>query len=150
MKRRHFLTMMGATVATGVINGGCSSSDDASSSGSSGGGIPVAATNVRDVPVGFVGSTGSRILLGRDAGGLYAMTSVCTHNACDLVVYGSLTDAGISCRCHGSGFSLTGDRIKGPAIASLKHFRVDVAADGSITIDANTVVDAAVRTAVPA
>ena len=143
MKRRHFLSMVGATVAAGVT--GCASSaDDSASSG----GIPAAATNVRDVPVGSLGSTGSRILVGRDAGGLYAMTSVCTHNQCDLSVYGTLTDSGISCRCHGSGFSRTGERVKGPAIMPLKHFKVDVAADGTISVDASTAVDAAFRTAV--
>ena len=144
MKRRHFLTMMGATVAAGVTQGGCSSADEPAS-----GGIPVAGTNVRDVPVGFLGSTGVRTLLGRDAGGLYAMTSVCTHNQCDLVRFGTISETGLSCMCHGSGFSRTGEAIKGPAFMPLKHFRVDVAADGSITIDANTVIDAAVRTAVP-
>jgi len=147
MKRRRFLSMMGATVATGVIQG-CSSSEDAGGGGS--GAIPVAGKNVRDVAVGSVGSAGSRVLLGRDAGGLYAMTSICTHNQCDMTVYGSLSEAGISCKCHGSGFSLTGGRVKGPAVDSLKHFRVDLAADGTITIDANTVVDAAARTPVPA
>ena len=143
MKRRHFLSMVGATVAAGVT--GCASSADDSASG---GGIPAAATNVRDVPVGSLGSTGSRILVGRDAGGLYAMTSVCTHNQCDLSVYGTLTDSGISCRCHGSGFSRTGERVKGPAIMPLKHFKVDVAADCTISVDASTAVDAAFRTAV--
>ncbi len=140
MKRRHFLGMLGATVVTGCA----SSADD----GAGGGGIAAAGTNVRDVSVGSLGSTGSRILLGRDAGGLYAMTSVCTHNQCDLTVYGTLSESGISCRCHGSGFSRTGDRVKGPAIMPLKHFKVDVAADGTISVDAATVVDAAVRTPV--
>ena len=139
----NFLSMVGATVAAGVT--GCASSAD---DGGGSGGISAAGTNVRDVPVGSLGSTGSRILLGRDVGGLYAMTSVCTHNQCDLTVYGTLSDSGISCRCHGSGFSRTGDRVKGPAIQSLKHFKVDVAADGTISIDASTVVDATVRTAV--
>jgi nitrite reductase/ring-hydroxylating ferredoxin subunit len=147
MKRRRFLSMMGATVATGVIQG-CSS-DDGAGGGSATGAIPAAPTHVKDVPVGFVGNAGNRILLGRDAGGLYAMTSVCTHNQCDLTVYGSLTGTGISCRCHGSGFSLTGDRVKGPAVASLVHFKVDVGADGTITIDSKTAVEAGVRTAVP-
>jgi nitrite reductase/ring-hydroxylating ferredoxin subunit len=148
IKRRRFLGMMGATVATGAMQTACSSADDAGSG--AGGGIPAAGSHVKDVPVGSLGSTGGRILLGRDAGGLYAMTAVCTHNQCDLTVYGALTGTGISCKCHGSGFSLTGERTKGPAIDSLKHFKVDLAADGTISIDASTTVDAAVRTPVPA
>jgi Rieske Fe-S protein len=143
IKRRHFLTMMGATVATGVA--GCSG-DDGTASGA---GIPAAGTNVRDVAIGSVGSVTGRILLGRDAGGLYAMTSVCTHNQCDLTLYGALNGSGITCKCHGSGFSLNGDRVKGPATASLKHFLVKVAADGAITVDTASEVDAAARTAVP-
>lgn len=139
--------MMGATVATGALASACSSSD--SDDTSSGGAIPVAGTNVRDVPVGFLGNAGGRVLLGRDAGGLYAMTSVCTHNQCDMIVYGSIDAAGLNCKCHGSGFSRTGERTRGPAIAALQHFKVDVAADGTITIDSKTAVDAAARTAVP-
>lgn len=138
--------MVGATVATGVLQGACSSSDD----GAGGGGLPVAGTNVKDIPVGFVGSAGARILLGRDAGGLYAMTSTCTHNQCDLIQYGSLSASSISCKCHGSAFSLTGARVKGPAIDPLEHYKVTLAADGTIAIDTKTVVDAAARTAVPA
>ena len=148
IKRRRFLGMVGATVATGVIQG-CSSSDDAGG-GTTTGAIPAAPTNVKDIPVGFVGSAGNHVLLGRDGGGLYAMTASCTHQSCDLAVYGSLNGTGISCRCHGSGFSLTGERVKGPAVNSLGHYKVDVAADGTITVDTKTTVDAATRTAVPA
>jgi nitrite reductase/ring-hydroxylating ferredoxin subunit len=143
MKRRRFLTMMGASVASGAVGAGCSGSDEPEDAR-----IPVAGTNVRDVPVGFLGTTGTRMLLGRDAGGLYAMTSVCTHNQCDLTVYGTLSASGISCKCHGSGFSRTGAAIRGPAFNPLNHFRVDVAPDGAITVDSKTIVDAAVRTPV--
>lgn len=145
MKRRHFLTMVGATVASGVVHGGCSDADEGGGSE----GIPVAGTNVRDVPAGFLGSTGTRLLIGRDAAGLYAMTSVCTHNQCDLIRFGTLSASGISCGCHGSGFSRTGDAVKGPAFMPLQHYRVDVAADGAITIDIKNLVDGAARTPVP-
>ncbi|MDB4936024.1 MAG: Chitinase [Labilithrix sp.] len=136
--------MLGATVASGVLHAGCSSED-----GGGGNGIPVAGTNVRDVPVGFLGSAGARTLLGRDAAGLYAMTSICTHNGCDLLTFGALGDSGLSCNCHGSGFSRTGEAIRGPAFKPLQHLRVGVAADGTITVDTNTPVDATVRTPVP-
>jgi Rieske Fe-S protein len=136
--------MLGATVASSVVHAGCSGADEEKSDK-----IPVAGTNVRDVPVGFLGSGGARTLLGRDAGGLYAMTSICTHNGCDLLMFGVLTDSGLTCNCHGSGYSKDGGNTRGPAFKPLQHVRVDVAADGTITIDPKTPVDAAVRTPVP-
>lgn len=78
------------------------------------------------------------------------MTATCTHNQCDLTNYGSFSASGISCSCHGSMFSPTGQAIHGPAIDPLKHFKVTVGSDGLIAIDTNTVVDASVRTPVPA
>lgn len=55
VKRRHFLTMMGATVTAGVA--ACSGDDGDAADGA---GIPVAGTNVRDVLVGSVGSLKGR------------------------------------------------------------------------------------------
>jgi cytochrome b6-f complex iron-sulfur subunit len=78
------------------------------------------------------------------------MTATCTHNQCDLTNYGSFSASGISCACHGSMFSPTGQAIHGPAIDPLKHFKVTVGSDGLIAIDTTAVVDASVRTPVPA
>ncbi len=123
---------------------GCASDDG------SGASRPMAAPKAHDVPVGFIGVAKPGLLLGRDAGGLYAMTATCTHNQCDLTNYGSFSASGITCSCHGSMFSPTGEAVHGPAIGPLKHFQVSIAADGTWTIDAAKVVDAAVRAPVPA
>lgn len=134
--------MMGATVATGALHAGCSGDDLAPPA------RPKAGSNVRDVPVGTLGVARPGVLLGRDPGGLYAMTAICTHNQCDLTVYGTFDASGISCMCHGSRYSTNGQAVGGPAIDPLKHYKVTVTSDGSITIDAATVVDASARTEV--
>lgn len=139
--------MLGATMTAGalpLVPLACSSDDGSGSEPK-----PMAPANARDVAVGFVGVVRPGVLLGRDAGGLYAMTSTCTHNQCDLTNYGTFGASGISCGCHGSMFSPTGQAIHGPAIDPLKHFKVTVAADGIIAVDAATVVDAMARTPFP-
>ena len=138
--RRHFLTMVGAAT-TCALHVGCSDDDGATTN-------PMAGTNAKDIAVGSLGIFSTGVVLGRDSGGLYAMTSVCTHQQCDMSKDGKISAAGLSCICHGSRFGATGLVLDGPAKAPLKHFRVDVAADGKITVQ-STVVDAAVRTPVP-
>ena len=137
---------MGATVACGGTVLGCASEDGGSGSSAK----PMAASHARDVPVGFIGVYKPGVLLGRDAGGLYAMTATCTHNQCDLTNYGTFTASGISCGCHGSMFSPTGQAIHGPAIDPLQHFKVTINADDTIAVDTTADVDAAVRAPVPA
>jgi Rieske Fe-S protein len=112
---------------------------------------PVPAGNVSSVRVGSLAFVaGGGLVLGRDAGGLYAMTSICTHEECDISVDGTVTASGLNCGCHGSRFSPTGAVVFGPAVVPLEHYAIDLAPDGAITIQAGTVVDAATRTAVPA
>ena len=72
-------------------------------------------------------------MLGRDAGGLYAMTAVCTHQGCLVSVVGAAPQS-LSCPCHGSTFSNTGAVTGGPARAPLQHFQVQVAASGAVTV----------------
>src|SRR6185503_6195058 len=43
---------------------------------------------------------GSKVLIGHDAGGFYALSSICTHFGCDLNAKGSLLPNGIACMCH--------------------------------------------------
>ena len=140
LTRRHFLTVVGG--AATVF--GCSSSGGASQASGT-----IAAGNVSTTAVGkltFV--PGAPLVLGRDASGLYAMTSICTHQDCDMRSSGSISAAGLACSCHGSAFTPTGAVASGPARSPLLHFEVKLAADGAIAIDADVVVDSAARTAV--
>lgn len=139
--RRRFLAVLGGTTAAVGLGIGCSSS---------GGTGPVAAGNVSAVPVGYLGFVpGAAAILGRDTGGLYAMTAVCTHQQCDISQSGTATASGVQCNCHGARFSTTGTVVSGPAKSALEHYQVDLAADGTITVQVGTVVAAATRTPVP-
>jgi nitrite reductase/ring-hydroxylating ferredoxin subunit len=112
-------------------------------------GGPVGAGNVKDVPVGYLAFVGDgSVILGRDAGGLYAMTSLCPHQSCDMHKDGGISAGSVTCACHGSVFDRNGNAVRGPARGILEHYRVDLATDGSITVQSGTVVDAATRTKV--
>ena len=77
---------------------------------------------------------------GRDAGGLYAMTSLCTHLQCDLNTLGTIGATGVRCGCHGSQFDLVGNVTGGPASSPLRHYRLTLECDGSLRVDVSMVV----------
>jgi Rieske Fe-S protein len=109
---------------------------------------PVPAGNVSAVAVGSLALVaGDAVFLGRDTNGLYAMSGVCTHAGCAVDDPTSAT-SNLACPCHGSMFDRNGSVVRGPAGLPLQHFQVDVAADGSITIQASMPVAADVRTPV--
>ena len=140
--RRDFLVVVGGAAAFGALSLRCGTGE---ASG------PISAGNVRSVAVGhFSPVAGQPLVLGRDAGGLYSMSTLCTHEGCDISQGGSITGSGLQCPCHGARFSTAGTVLVGPARSPLPHYRVDLAADGSITIQAGTVVSASTRTAIPA
>ena len=67
-----------------------------------------------------------RVALYRDRHGeLHALSSVCTHMACD--VGWNDQDKVWDCPCHGSRFSPAGDVLRGPAARPLP--RVDIPED---------------------
>lgn len=140
LNRRLFL----AVIAGGVASSACS--------GGSTGPAPfgdVSAGNVSNVAVGALTVVGSEpVVLGRDSGGLYAMTITCTHQGCDVEPVGTGTSATLDCPCHGSRFDWNGGVIHGPASSPLAHFAVSVDATGNITIHGGTQVAASVRTPV--
>jgi cytochrome b6-f complex iron-sulfur subunit len=110
---------------------------------------PVSAGNVSQTTVGQLSAvSGEAVFLGRDANGLYAVSAACTHAGCML----SATHVGgaeeLSCPCHGSLFDANGAVLRGPAGTPLPHFQVDVAPDGSITIQGAQEVSAEMRTPV--
>ncbi|MCA9935573.1 MAG: Rieske 2Fe-2S domain-containing protein [Anaerolineales bacterium] len=89
-----------------------------------------------DVPEAYaLGSAtavpGGHCWIVRDAGGVYAVTAVCTHLGC-LV---NEDEAGFACPCHGSRFRLDGGVTHGPAVRPLAHLAVSRTAEGLLRVD---------------
>jgi Rieske Fe-S protein len=79
----------------------------------------------------------------KDAGGIYAMTAICTHQGCTV---GLPVGTQITCPCHGSQYSLGGANLVGPATQPLAHFAVSEASPGGVlVVNPAQVVDASVR-----
>lgn len=110
-----------------------------------------AAGNASDIQVGTLRALGGvPLAIGRDAGGIYALTTICTHEQCDMNSdNGKVDSSGLRCDCHGSRFDVLGARQAGPANAPLRHYRVTADEAGALTIDAGAVVAADVRLVVP-
>jgi nitrite reductase/ring-hydroxylating ferredoxin subunit len=143
--RRHFLKLLGSTAAASCLAIECGSPEGASPASG-----PVAAGNVTTVSVGYLSFVGGKpVVLGRDAEGLFALSAICTHQQCDMSRDGSISGNEIVCDCHGSRFSATGAAESGPAHSPLDHYAVELAADGSITVQAGKIVGADTRTPVP-
>jgi Rieske Fe-S protein len=106
----------------------------------------VSAGKTSDLAVGSIVPVGSApVFLARDAKGLYAMTTTCTHAGCDMGSEGRIASGRITCRCHGSEFDANGAVLAGPAQSALVHFAVSVDSQGSITIHGGTTVGADTR-----
>jgi Rieske Fe-S protein len=111
---------------------------------------PVGAGNVKDVAIGYLQLVpGEAVILGRDAGGLYAMSDACTHQGCPVQVAGAGASLHLGCPCHGAQYDVNGVVTRGPAPRDLQHYQVDVAADGTITVQGGMPVAADARTPVP-
>lgn len=104
----------------------------------------VSGGNVSALPVGTLKVVpGVPAIVARDAGGVYAMTTTCTHQSCDMS--SGVSNSGVDCNCHGSKFDVNGNVVRGPANSPLEHFGISVDASGNITVHGGTTVDAAVR-----
>jgi nitrite reductase/ring-hydroxylating ferredoxin subunit len=145
--RRCFLKLVGAGSLASVM-GGCGASDSAEPEAF--GDVP--AGSAQSLTLGSLQAVpGAPAIIGRDSGGVYAMTATCTHEGCDMIQDGSISNSGVSCNCHGSHFDAVGNRVSGPANAPLTHFAVEIdATSGEITVRGGTKVDASTRTPVPA
>jgi cytochrome b6-f complex iron-sulfur subunit len=78
---------------------------------------------------------GRSVALFRDAGGVYAVSSICTHLGC---VVKSTVD-GFECPCHGSEFTREGVVTKGPAPQPLPWLEV-TGSGGTYTVDEGVTV----------
>jgi cytochrome b6-f complex iron-sulfur subunit len=72
----------------------------------------------------------------RDAQGLYAISTICTHLGCTVAA----TAQGFACPCHGSRFDATGRVIGGPAPRALPWLELSRAADGQLVVFADNEV----------
>ncbi|HEY4157824.1 MAG TPA: Rieske 2Fe-2S domain-containing protein [Polyangiaceae bacterium] len=141
--RRRFLRVLAGSTVVGVA--GC---------GSAGvGPAPIGdvpAGNVSDLPVDTLRPLGNGIpgAIGRDAGGVYALTLTCSHAGCNMATDGTVSFAGMDCSCHGSHFDNNGDVTGGPAPDPLQHFAVEIDSAGMMTVHGGQYVSPSVRTLV--
>lgn len=135
-RRRTFLKMLAA--APVVACGGGSGAPASFGTVTAGN---VSATSVGSLTV----VANAPAILGRDQDGLYAMTSTCTHQGCEVEPSASDT---LFCPCHSSRFDRNGKVLGGPAPSPLVHFAVSIDGDGNITVDGAKQVGASVRTQV--
>lgn len=137
--RRRFLHLVartGAAAGIAALGAGC-------------GGEIIPAGNIADLPEGTLRAVGQTwVAIGRDEDGVYAMKLICTHAQCNIAEQGPIDPAGIRCDCHGSQFDRNGYVTKGPAEQPLEHCKVDIDADGNITVDTGVTVDPEARTPV--
>jgi Rieske Fe-S protein len=144
----------GPTSSSSGMGGASSTSSSSSAAGGSGGKSNcdppgTSAGAVSQFTNGLYQVTGKKFLIGRDASGLYAMTSICTHQLCNMNKQGSVDAGGIRCTCHMSEFDLNGEVLVGPATKPLNHYAVAIACDGTVWVDTATVVDKSTRIPVP-
>ncbi len=78
---------------------------------------------------------GRSVALFRDSGGVFAISTVCTHLGCII----KPTAEGFECPCHGSRFTANGEVSKGPAPRALPWLKLTASA-GTVTVDEGTVV----------
>jgi cytochrome b6-f complex iron-sulfur subunit len=74
-----------------------------------------------------------RVWMIRNAQGIYALISVCTHLGCTPIWHS--TENRIKCPCHGSNFLVDGQNIAGPAPSPLFRAAVSLDLGGNIVVD---------------
>lgn len=67
------------------------------------------------------------------AGGIYALSAVCTHLGC--ITRFLSEESAIACPCHGSRFDLEGNVIHGPAPRPLPWLEVQTDPAGNLAVD---------------
>ncbi len=73
-----------------------------------------------------------KAFLCRDAQGVYAISSVCTHSGCNVQFDANAVN--FVCPCHASKFDFNGKVLQGPAAGPLVHFAVCVNGNGEAIV----------------
>jgi nitrite reductase/ring-hydroxylating ferredoxin subunit len=137
LSRRCVLAIGGGALCAQALGCGTGSTSLASS-------IP--GGSAASLSVGTVKAiAGESVAIGRDSGGVYALSLLCPHQGYDMSVYGQVSSAGIVCDVHGSSFSAAGNLLRGPAATSLSHLLVTADGAGQLTIHGDQTVGSTVR-----
>jgi len=78
-----------------------------------------------------------RVCIVRDGNRMAAISTTCTHLGCIV----SISDTGFACPCHGSRYDQDGNVTGGPAPKPLPWFKVNLAPNGELEVDKNSLVD---------
>ncbi len=106
------------------------------------------------------------VVLARDDGGLFAVSGICTHQCCPVVLCDdgackmprastgecttsassrpSFTDLALYCPCHGSSFTIDGRVLGGPAPKRLPHYALTTTGD-DVVVTMGPIVAAEIR-----
>ncbi|MDX1982265.1 MAG: Rieske 2Fe-2S domain-containing protein [Bryobacteraceae bacterium] len=83
---------------------------------------------------------GRSVAIFRDAEGVYAVSTICTHLGCVI----KANEEGFECPCHGSRFARDGAVTKGPAPKPLPWMKVAVSG-GALVVDEGATVPRGTR-----
>lgn len=95
-------------------------------------------------PESFIFNEAHQLFIVRNSEGFfYAISSICTHLGCTVnkrpVTIPGQAEEVISCPCHGSIYSKTGEVISGPAPRPLDRFQI-LLEDGNLIVDTKKIV----------
>ena len=77
----------------------------------------------------------------RDAGGLYALTSLCTHEGAICAV----SSGKFRCPRHGAYFTFAGAVVSGPVSQPLVHYSMCTMSNGHVGVNTSSIVPATTR-----
>jgi nitrite reductase/ring-hydroxylating ferredoxin subunit len=77
----------------------------------------------------------------RDAGGLFALSSRCTHEQAQ----NNVSSGHFHCPRHGANFQFTGAIISGPVSQPLRHYGMCILASGHVGVNTSQVVTSTTR-----